>query len=55
MKSTFYKSLGMGMLLIGVAGLCLGISPVPEIDGAGAVNALALLSGVVLVIRGRKR
>lgn len=55
MKSTFYKSLGMGMLLIGVASLCLGIPAAPEIDGASAVNALALLSGVMLVIRGRKR
>lgn len=54
MKSTLFKSLGMGMLLVGVASLCLG-SAVPEIDGAGAVNALALLSGVVLVVRGRKR
>ncbi|HEX5227037.1 MAG TPA: hypothetical protein VFW44_04975 [Bryobacteraceae bacterium] len=56
MKSTLFKSVGMGMLLVGVASLCCGTALVtPEIDGAGAVNALALLGGVMLVIRGRKR
>ena len=54
MKSVFVKSLGMGLLLVGVASFCFA-TPVPEIDGASAGNALALLAGVMLVIRGRKR
>lgn len=54
MKSMFFKSLGMGLLLIGVSSFCFA-TPVPEIDGASAANALALLGGVMLVIRGRKR
>lgn len=56
MNSILFKSLGMGMLLVGVASLCSAVATVvPEIDGAGAVNALALLAGVMLVVRGRKR
>lgn len=55
MKSGLLKSLGMGLLLVGVASFCFGTALGPEIDGAGAANALALLGGVVLVIRGRKR
>lgn len=54
MKTTLFKSLGMGLLLIGVASFCFGYVT-PEIDGATAGNALALLGGVMLVIRGRKR
>jgi hypothetical protein len=54
-KSTLFKSLGMGLLLVGVASFCFGAAVGPEIDGAGAANALALLGGVMLVIRGRKR
>jgi len=55
MKSIL-KTLGVTLLLAGVAGMCQAV-PVatPEIDGATAGNALALLGGIVLVIRSRKR
>ena len=55
MKSNIVKSLGMGLLLVGVAGLCFGTATyAPEIDGATAGNAVALLTGAILVVRGRK-
>lgn len=54
MKSTIFKSLGIGLLLVGVSSFCFATA-VPEIDGASAGNALALLAGAMLVIRGRKR
>jgi hypothetical protein len=43
------------LLLMGVTGAALAriSAAVPEIDGASAVNALALVSGALLVIRGR--
>jgi len=51
------KIVGMTLLLIGVAGFAMAAAPTaaPEIDPTSAVGALALLSGAVLVIRGRKR
>jgi hypothetical protein len=46
----------VALLLIGVTGAAFArISSVPEIDAGSAVNALALISGTVLVIRGRRR
>jgi hypothetical protein len=54
MKSVFVKSLGMGLLLVGVSSFCFAAA-VPEIDGASAGSALALVAGAMLVIRGRKR
>jgi len=54
MKSAVLKTLGMALLVAGVAGLCQATA-VPEIDGATAGNALALLGGILLVIRSRKR
>jgi hypothetical protein len=55
MKSVLVNSLGMGLILVGASSFCFGTAIGPEIDGAGAANALALLAGVMLVIRGRKR
>ncbi len=52
------KIAGIMLLLIGVAGLALaaqGVSTVPEIDAASGVAAFALLSGALLVIRGRRK
>jgi hypothetical protein len=43
--------LGLGVLA--TASAALGDSP--EIDAASGVNALALLAGAVLVVRGRRR
>ena len=41
----------MGLGVLGTASAALA----PEIDAASSVNALVLLSGAVLVIRGRRR
>ena len=50
------KIVGMMLLLVGSAGFVMAYtSPVPEIDPSSATTALALLSGAVLVIRGRKK
>jgi len=57
MKSSILKTAGMALLLVGVAGLCMAQQldcRVPEIDASTAGNALALLGGAVLMIRGRK-
>ena len=43
--------LGLGVLAVASAALPLA----PEIDSAGTVNALALIAGAVLVVRGRRR
>ena len=55
MKSTIMKAAGMGLMFTGVGGLLLASTSIPEIDAASAGNALALLGGIVLVIRSRKR
>jgi hypothetical protein len=50
------KTIGLMMLLVGAAGSAMaGFVVVPEIDSASAAGALALLSGALLVIRGRRR
>lgn len=50
------KLVGMFLLVIGASTLASAAIPVaPEIDPASAGSALALLSGAVLVIRGRRR
>ena len=60
MKSTIIKA---ALLLAGMGGLLLAAREdinqnwncAPEIDGASAGTALALLGGAVVMIRGRKR
>ena len=47
------KMAGMALLGIGVSGACL--AAVPEIDPASGANALALLAGALLIVRGRRR
>jgi hypothetical protein len=50
------KSLGIVLLLVGFAGVVsAGGLVVPEISAASGVAALALLSGAILVIRGRRK
>jgi hypothetical protein len=49
------KAAGMILFGIGVASLGLAQTAAPEIDAATGVNAIALLSGAVLLIRSRKR
>ena len=50
------KTAGMLLILMGLSGFVFAGSPtVPEISPATGVGALALLSGAVLVIRGRRK
>ena len=49
------KIVGFMLLMIGVGGSAFGIPAVPEISPASAGSALALISGALLVMRGRRR
>jgi hypothetical protein len=50
------KFLGIMLLLAGVSSFAMaGAAAAPEISPASGVGALALLSGGLLVIRGRSR
>ena len=50
------KAAGMFLILVGISGLALAdVQVAPEISAGGATSALALLSGAILVIRGRKK
>ena len=50
------KIIGMMLLLVGLAGLAMADAVLaPEIDPGSATTALALLSGAMLVIRGRRK
>ena len=50
------RTLGLSILLLGVAGFAFAAATsVPEIDGSSAVAAIALLSGAILVLRGRQK
>ena len=48
------KVLGMTLLLAGLAPFAMGVN-VPEIGVGSAGSALALLSGALLVIPGRRK
>ena len=50
------KLAGTVLLLVGLPSLVLGgVSAVPEIDAGSGAAALIVLSGALLVIRGRRR
>jgi len=49
------RLIGTALLFIGVAGSAFAGVVTPEISGSTAVGALALLSGGLLVLRGRRR
>ena len=49
------KFLGWAMLLVGVAGYAMAGVSTPEIDSASGAAAVALLSGGLLVLRGRRK
>jgi hypothetical protein len=51
------KTVGLMILLVGAAGFAMAgtPAPTPEIDSASAASAVALLSGALLVIRGRRK
>ncbi len=53
-KSMVLKLAGLALLTIGVSSVA-SATAVPEIDAATGANALALLAGALLIIRGRKR
>lgn len=55
MKSTLVRTAGMALLLAGMGSLLSAVPVGPEIDPASGINAIALLAGAVLMIRGRKR
>jgi MYXO-CTERM domain-containing protein len=50
------RLLGMTLLLLSVAGYSFAVSvSAPEIDASSGVAVLGLLSGGLLVLRGRRR
>jgi hypothetical protein len=50
------KFIGFSLLLVGAASFALaGPTAAPEIDGASAATAIALLSGSLLVLRSRRK
>jgi hypothetical protein len=53
MKSNLMKLAGMALLVVGASGALM--ADVPEIDPASGANAIALLTGALLIVRGRKR
>jgi hypothetical protein len=53
---TVRKIAGMVLLVIGVSGVAMAVpAGVPEVDAGSGVSALALISGAMLVIRGRRK
>lgn len=48
------KILGMTLMVLGLCSAALAQRPVPEIDATSTVTAVALLSGIVMVVRARK-
>jgi hypothetical protein len=50
------KIAGIMILCASIAGVCFGqVQAAPEIDPASGLNAIALLTGALLMIRGRRR
>jgi len=49
------KLIGSLMLFLGMAGFVFGPPAVPEISPDSATTALALISGALLVMRGRRK
>ncbi len=50
------KALEVMFILAGTAGVAVaGFSPVPEIDASAGVAAVTLLTGGILVLRGRRK
>ena len=50
------KTAGIVLMLIGAAGFAFAgaVPTAPEIDPASALGAFALLSGAMLIVRGRR-
>ena len=50
-----YKIVGLAFLLAGSAGYVFAGAPSPEIDASSGMAAIALLSGGMVVLWGRRR
>jgi hypothetical protein len=55
MKTLMMKIAGLSLLCIGVSSVASAAFTAPEIDPASGASAIALLSGALLMIRGRRR
>lgn len=55
MTKNLLKIAGVSLLIIGVCGAASAAFTTPEIDPASGANAIALLAGALLMIRGRRR
>jgi hypothetical protein len=55
MKNNLMKIAGFAIIGVGVSSFCSAAIAVPEIDPASAGSAIALLTGAILMIRGRRR
>jgi len=49
------KLVGGMLLLIGMGSAAFGVATTPEISSASAGSAVALISGALLVMRGRRK
>ena len=49
------KAVGFLLVLVGASSFAMAAHIIPEIDPAGAVNAVALITGGLLIFRGRRR
>ena len=55
MRRSVVKLLGSVLLFIGVGSMAFGVTAVPEINPASVGSALALISGALLVMGGRRK
>lgn len=55
MKSLVVKGVALSLLIAGISGSAMAAFTTPEIDPGMGFNALALLSGAILVIRSARR
>ncbi len=49
------KFIGTALLFVGMSAAAFAIERVPEIDAASSVSAVALISGALLIYRGRRK
>lgn len=49
------KQLGLILMLVGAASFAMAQQPAPEVGAGSAGTALALVSGALLIIRGRRK
>ena len=49
------KVVGIILLLVGTVGVASAVPAAPEIDAGSAVNAVALLSGSLLMLASRRK